>query len=168
MDHQFYCEACDADHNPFNLFPCIELDLHQFLSTTYHIKILILQTTYWPEVDGWMMRIRDENLTIIVDAHQMFLEDKWEFTKLLLVFSYWPYETPWVWLKCSAKRPFEDHLKNYWIWCPLVSEGVLGWIMSRLPHVRVVFDYTKYFTWSYHLTINNPKVIWFWRTQIQW
>lgn len=82
MAYWFYFDACDADHNPFELFPCTELDLHQFLAMAYPIRNIILQTTYWSEVDGWTMRVKYEYMKIIVYAHQMFLEDEWEFTKL--------------------------------------------------------------------------------------
>lgn len=50
--------------------------------------------TYHLEVDVWDMKVRDEDMIIIIDAHQIFLEDDWEFDKLHLTFMYWPYETP--------------------------------------------------------------------------
>lgn len=82
MDYQFYYEANDAYHNPFELLPCIELDLHQFLAMAYHVRSIILENTYRSEVDGWMMRVKEVDLIIILDTHRIFLEDECKFTKI--------------------------------------------------------------------------------------
>lgn len=49
IEYHFYCEACNANHSPFELFLCTELYLHHFLATTYSIRSLILHTTYRPK-----------------------------------------------------------------------------------------------------------------------
>lgn len=53
------------------------------------------------------MSIEEEDLMIIMDTHRIFLEDEWEFTKIQFAVSYWPYETPQVWLNCANGRPLK-------------------------------------------------------------
>lgn len=81
MENHLYHQTFDVDHDPYELFPFSELDWKLFLTIPYRVQSLILHTTYRSKIDGWKLSVEDEDLTIIMDSHHVFLKDEWEFTK---------------------------------------------------------------------------------------
>ena len=57
MDHRFYCDFYGEFHCSMELFPCVELDVNNFIMSPCPVWSMLIQMTYQPETDGWEIDI---------------------------------------------------------------------------------------------------------------